>query len=93
MKRCLTSLVIKEMQLRTTMRGDWTSLVVQWLRICLSMQETRVQSLVWEIRSHVPQIKNQHTTTKTHHRSPKKHNEISPYTYYNSYHQKDKRDN
>ena len=27
---------------------DWTSLVVQWLRICLSMQRTRVGSLVWE---------------------------------------------
>ena len=26
----------------------WTSLVVQWLKICLSMQQTQVQSLVWE---------------------------------------------
>ena len=25
-----------------------TSLVVQWLRICLPMQGTQVQSLVWE---------------------------------------------
>ena len=25
-----------------------TSLVVQWLRIHLPMQETRVQSLIWE---------------------------------------------
>ena len=24
------------------------SLVVQWLRICLPMQETRVRALVWE---------------------------------------------
>ena len=31
-----------------------TSLVVQWLRICLLMQGTRVRSLVWELRSHVP---------------------------------------
>ena len=37
------------------MRDSWvkncakgTSLVVQWLRICLPMQETRVRSLVWE---------------------------------------------
>ena len=30
-----------------------TSLVVQWLRICLAMQETRVQSLVGELRSHM----------------------------------------
>jgi len=26
----------------------WASLVVQWLRICLAMQVTKVQSLVWE---------------------------------------------
>ena len=32
-----------------------TSLVVQWLRICLAKQETKVQSLVWKLRSHMPQ--------------------------------------
>ena len=32
-----------------------TSLVVQWFRICLPMQERRVQSLVREPRSHVLQ--------------------------------------
>ena len=26
----------------------WASLVVQWLRICLPMQGTQVQALVWE---------------------------------------------
>ena len=26
----------------------WASLVAQWLRICLPMQETRVRALVWE---------------------------------------------
>ena len=26
----------------------WASLVAQWLRICLPMQETGVQALVWE---------------------------------------------
>ena len=26
----------------------WASLVVQWLRICLPVQETRVRALVWE---------------------------------------------
>ena len=31
-----------------------TSLVVQWLRIHLPMQGTQVQSLVWELRSHMP---------------------------------------
>ena len=30
-----------------------TSLVVQRLRICLAMQGTQVQSLVWELRSHM----------------------------------------
>ena len=28
--------------------GMWASLVAQWLRICLLMQGTRVQALVWE---------------------------------------------
>ena len=32
-----------------------TSLVVQWLRIYLVMQGTWVQSLVRELRSHMPQ--------------------------------------
>ena len=32
-----------------------TSLVVQWLRIRLPMQGTRVQSLVGELRSHMTQ--------------------------------------
>ena len=31
-----------------------TSLVVQWLRICLPMQGTQVQSQVGELRSHMP---------------------------------------
>ena len=31
------------------------SLVVQWLRIHLPMQGTRVRSLLWELRSHMPQ--------------------------------------
>ena len=29
-------------------KSFWASLVVQWKRICLPMQETRVQSLGWE---------------------------------------------
>ena len=29
-------------------KKSWTSLVVQWIRICLTMQGTWVQSLVWE---------------------------------------------
>ena len=30
------------------MSKNWASLVAQWLRICLPMQGTRVQALVWE---------------------------------------------
>ena len=29
-------------------KKSWTSLVVQWIRICLPMQGTGVQSMVWE---------------------------------------------
>ena len=29
-------------------RKHWASLVVQWLRICLPRQGTRVRALVWE---------------------------------------------
>ena len=32
----------------STGRMSEASLVAQWIRICLPMQETRVQSLVWE---------------------------------------------
>ena len=39
------SLVIREIQIKTTRRA---SLVVQWLRICLPMQGTQVRALVWE---------------------------------------------
>ena len=31
-----------------------TSPVVQWLRICLPTEGMWVQSLVWELRSHMP---------------------------------------
>ena len=49
-----------------------TSLVVQWLRICLAVQGTRVRILVGELWSHMPQsswacvlkLESLHTTTK-----------------------------
>ena len=49
--------------------------MVQWLRICLVMQETCIQSLVLELRScmlqgneaHMPQLESLFTTTKDPH--------------------------
>jgi len=31
-------------------KGSGTSLVVQWLRICLAMKGTWVRTLIWELR-------------------------------------------
>ena len=45
MKSLSTSLIIREVQIKTMMRA---SLVAQWLRVCLPMQGTRVRALVWE---------------------------------------------
>ena len=58
----MLNITIREMQIKTTMRyhltpvrmaiikksTNRTSLVAQWLRICLPMQGTRVRSLVQE---------------------------------------------
>ena len=41
-----------------------TSLVVHWLRICLAIQRTWVQSLVGEVRSYMPQGKEAHVLHK-----------------------------
>ena len=45
-EECFNSSCVKFSKYRFKVRG--TSLVVQWLRIHLPMQGTRVQSLVWE---------------------------------------------
>ena len=34
---------------------DGTSLLLQWSRLYLTMQGVPVQSLVWELKSHMPQ--------------------------------------
>ena len=39
------------------------SLVVQWLRICLAMQGTQVQSLVRELEFHMPMCHNYGAST------------------------------
>ena len=41
-----------------------TSLVVQWLRLCLPVQELQVLSLVSELRSHVPASRKTKTDNK-----------------------------
>ena len=42
--------------------------MVQWLKVCLSMQGTWVQFLVWELRYHMPmgQLSLCTVTTETH---------------------------
>ena len=48
------------------------SLVVQWLGICLAIQRARVQSLVEEVRSHMPWSNSAHAPQLlklTHHNS------------------------
>ena len=43
-----TGLIERLVLLATLISSDRASLVAQWLRICLLMQETRVRALVWE---------------------------------------------
>ena len=46
---CLIYCIILELLLSSKRIGSGTSLVVQWLGICLPMQGTRVWALVWEV--------------------------------------------
>ena len=41
-----------------------TSLVIQWIRICLPMQETRVRSLIWEYPTYLGAISPCSTATE-----------------------------
>ena len=45
----------KDLKQRMTSMHLEISLVVQWLGICLPVQGMRLQSLVGELRSHMPQ--------------------------------------
>ena len=56
---------------------SWASLVVQWFRICLSMQGTRVQSLVQEDPTHLRATKPVGTTTEPKSLEPMLHNKRS----------------
>ena len=40
--------LFQEYKAGSTLKKIRASLVAQWLRVCLSMQGTRVQALVWE---------------------------------------------
>ena len=53
-----------------------TSLVVQWLTICLPMHGTGVRSLVWELRSHMTH--SQKKEKRYQKRSEMKEEEIEP---------------
>ena len=55
------------------MKG-WTSLVVQWIGVCLPKQGTQVQPWVWEdstchraVKAHVPELLSPHAATSEAH--------------------------
>ena len=54
--KCSVGVLSPDWTLTDTFRkANWgTSLVVQWLRICLATQWTPLQSLLGELRSHIP---------------------------------------
>ena len=71
MGRCLVSLIIREMQIRMTIRA---SLVVQELRICLPVQGTLVWSLLEEDSTCHEAAKPVHHSYWTCALEPKSHN-------------------
>ena len=44
----VSNVVFEDMTFANSRKYQGASLVAQWLRICLTMQGTRVQALVWE---------------------------------------------
>ena len=60
---CMGAVIIPPL-LQMRKRRPRTSLVVQWLQFRLPMQGVRVRSLVGELRSHMPQPKNQNIKQK-----------------------------
>ena len=66
---CLSEFIVNDLKITLDTKG--TSPVVQWLRLHLPMQGTRVQSLMGELRSHMPRGVAKEKRKKIRHRNYK----------------------